>query len=131
MAFGQQSGPPASAREVAQLEALLGEAGYSSFREARHIYGLTQRQAAGRFTRTEAAELLERLTRGEGELDAETADADRLADYQPFHAARADLLARAGRADEAVAAYDRALELTTNPAERGFLERQRAAVRPH
>src|SRR4051794_33907988 len=56
MAFGQQSGPPASTKEVAQLEALLDEAGYSSFREARHIYGLTQRQATGKFTRPEATE---------------------------------------------------------------------------
>jgi RNA polymerase sigma-70 factor (ECF subfamily) len=45
--------------------------------------------------------------------------------YQPYHAARADLLARAGRTDEALAAYTRAIELTSNPAEREFLERQR------
>jgi RNA polymerase sigma-70 factor, ECF subfamily len=51
-----------------------------------------------------------------------------LQDYQPYHAARADLLARAGRRDEAVAAYDRAIELTTNTIERDFLARQRAAL---
>jgi RNA polymerase sigma-70 factor (ECF subfamily) len=44
--------------------------------------------------------------------------------YQPFHAARADLLRRAGRNDEAVAAYRRALDLTRNAAERRFLERR-------
>ncbi|HXV75591.1 MAG TPA: RNA polymerase sigma factor [Candidatus Polarisedimenticolaceae bacterium] len=44
--------------------------------------------------------------------------------YQPFHAARADLLRRAGRSGEAATAYRRALELTTNAAERGFLERR-------
>jgi RNA polymerase sigma-70 factor (ECF subfamily) len=48
-----------------------------------------------------------------------------LADYQPYHAARADLLTRAARFDEAIAAYDRAIELTTNAAEREFLSRQR------
>ena len=62
MAFGQQSGPPASAREIAQLEELLGVAGYSSFREARHPYGLSQRQAGGKFSRAEADDLLRRLT---------------------------------------------------------------------
>ncbi|MHB1137377.1 MAG: RNA polymerase sigma factor [Microthrixaceae bacterium] len=62
------------------------------------------------------------------ELDAAVSDA--LADYQPLHAARADLLARTGRLDEALAAYDRALELTTNPTEREFLERQRSEVAP-
>jgi RNA polymerase sigma-70 factor (ECF subfamily) len=52
-------------------------------------------------------------------------NAGALADYQPFHAARADLLARTGRTDEALATYDRAIELSANPTERAFLERQR------
>jgi RNA polymerase sigma-70 factor (ECF subfamily) len=51
-----------------------------------------------------------------------------LENYQPYHAARADLLARAARRDEAVAAYDRAIELSTNTVERDFLARQRAAL---
>ena len=49
--------------------------------------------------------------------------------YQPFHAARADLLARAGRPSaDVLAAYDRAIELSANPAERRFLEERRARV---
>ena len=44
--------------------------------------------------------------------------------YHLFHAARADLLRRLGRSGEAVDAYRRAAELTTNPAERAFLERR-------
>jgi RNA polymerase sigma-70 factor (ECF subfamily) len=51
-----------------------------------------------------------------------------LENYQPYHAARADLLARAGRHNEAIAAYDRAIELATNTIERDFLIRQRAAL---
>jgi RNA polymerase sigma-70 factor (ECF subfamily) len=51
-----------------------------------------------------------------------------LDDYQPYHAARADLLARAGRAGDAATAYDRAIDLTTNPTERTFLVHQRAAA---
>ena len=58
----------------------------------------------------------------------EALDQVALADYQPFHAARADLLARTGQRDEAVAAYDRAIELTTNSTEREFLEGQRATA---
>ncbi len=46
--------------------------------------------------------------------------------YQPFHAARADLLRRAGRREESAAAYRRAAELTANEAERRFLERRLA-----
>jgi RNA polymerase sigma-70 factor (ECF subfamily) len=55
-------------------------------------------------------------------------DSDQLANYQPYHAARADMLARIGRAGDAVAAYDQAIALTTNPAEELFLTRQRAAA---
>ena len=55
----------------------------------------------------------------------ESLDRAALADYQPYHAARADLLVRAGHPEDARAAYDRAIELTTNPTERAFLEAQR------
>ena len=48
--------------------------------------------------------------------------ADELDTYHLFHATRADLLRRLGRDAEADAAYRRALELATNPAERRFLE---------
>ena len=51
-----------------------------------------------------------------------------LADFAPFHALRADLLARLGRAGEARAAYDRALALDPGPAERMWLERRRHAL---
>jgi len=46
--------------------------------------------------------------------------------YHLFHSARADLLRRLDRFDEAAAAYGRALELATNPQERRFLERRLA-----
>jgi RNA polymerase sigma-70 factor (ECF subfamily) len=45
--------------------------------------------------------------------------------YQPFHAARADLLRRAGRSADAATSYDRAIELSRNGAERRFLARRR------
>ncbi|MGD9798570.1 MAG: RNA polymerase sigma factor [Acidimicrobiia bacterium] len=51
-----------------------------------------------------------------------------LDEYQPYHATRADLLARAGRLAEARVAYDRAIERSANPTERRFLEDQRAAI---
>lgn len=50
-----------------------------------------------------------------------------LHDYQPFHAARAELLVRADRHVEADAAYSRAIELAA-PAERAWLERKRRAL---
>ncbi|MEU7800857.1 DUF6596 domain-containing protein [Micromonospora arborensis] len=57
------------------------------------------------------------------------AEIDRLAEaldgYHAFHAARADLLRRLGRGGESRTAYDRALALAGNPAERAFLTRRR------
>ena len=44
--------------------------------------------------------------------------------YQPYHAARADLLTRAGRKADAVSAYRTAIGLTDNQPERRFLERR-------
>jgi RNA polymerase sigma-70 factor, ECF subfamily len=51
-----------------------------------------------------------------------------LDEYHLFHAVRADLLVRLGRDGEAAAAYDAALELVTNAAERAHLERRRLAL---
>jgi RNA polymerase sigma-70 factor (ECF subfamily) len=51
-----------------------------------------------------------------------------LTGYHLFHAARAELLQRLGRSSEAVAAYDTALAVTTNAAERAFLRRQRSLI---
>jgi hypothetical protein len=66
MAFGQQAGPPASARQVQELLALLQNAGHTSFRDARGPMGFTQRQAGGKFTRDEAAAFIEQLQEGGG-----------------------------------------------------------------
>lgn len=55
-------------------------------------------------------------------------DAARLEAFGPFHAARADLLARLSRPAEARAAYDRALALDPAPAERLWLARRRTAL---
>ena len=50
----------------------------------------------------------------------------RLADYQPFWAARAELLARCGQREPARQAYERAIGLERDPAVRAFLQRQAA-----
>jgi hypothetical protein len=65
MAFGQQSGPPATARQVQELLGLLHDAGHVDFRDARGPMGFTQRQAAGKFTRDEADAFIEQLQEAE------------------------------------------------------------------
>jgi RNA polymerase sigma-70 factor, ECF subfamily len=51
-----------------------------------------------------------------------------LADFYLYHAVRADLLRRLDRAAEARAAYDQAVALAENAAERAFLAARRAAL---
>jgi len=55
-------------------------------------------------------------------------DIEGLDAYRHLHSARADLLRRLGRGDDAAGAYRRALELADEPAERVFLERRLAEV---
>jgi RNA polymerase sigma-70 factor, ECF subfamily len=55
-------------------------------------------------------------------------DDPRLADYQPYWAARAGLLARAGKLAPAGEAYDRAIGLEADPAVRRFLQQRREAL---
>jgi RNA polymerase sigma-70 factor (ECF subfamily) len=67
-------------------------------------------------------------TAGLAALDALDPDT-RLAEYQPYWAARADLLARIGDTDKADEAYERAIGLEADPAVRRFLQKQRRPPR--
>ena len=57
------------------------------------------------------------------------ADDARLAEYQPYWAARATLLARCGQVEAADQAYQLAIGLESDPAVRRFLQQRRAALR--
>jgi RNA polymerase sigma-70 factor (ECF subfamily) len=62
-------------------------------------------------------------------LDEIASDA-RLADYQPYWAARAGLLARLPDVAQADAAYQRAIGLEADPAVRRFLQARCEALPP-
>jgi RNA polymerase sigma-70 factor (ECF subfamily) len=62
-------------------------------------------------------ELIERIA-APGDLDS----------YYLYHAARADLLRRLRRNEEALAAYERALSLSANAVERRYLRRRMAEL---
>jgi hypothetical protein len=111
MAFGQQAGPPATARQVQYLESLVRKAGHDGFRDARGPLGLTQRQAGGRFTRDEASALIDQLLGSDADPVAASAREDRAAQQLELQRAQAlqgmpaDLLAdelrrRGWRVDE-------------------------------
>jgi hypothetical protein len=99
MSFGQQSGPPASPKQIAYLKSLLRAAGHDDFRSARHSYGLTQRQAGGKFTSREASQLIDRLTgvepepaRDEGPAGDPDATSSQVSGPDPLDSTRRDLL---------------------------------------
>jgi hypothetical protein len=80
MPLGQQSGPPATHRQVQELLGLLQEAGHTDFRDARGPMHFTQRQAGGKFTRDEAEAFIEQLqaAAADGETGEPSAPAPRL-----------------------------------------------------
>jgi RNA polymerase sigma-70 factor (ECF subfamily) len=64
--------------------------------------------------------------------DVALAQLDRISEslqsYHAYHAARAELLRRVGRSNESRKAYDHAIRLAGNPAERAYLTRRRGQL---
>ncbi|MCY7299454.1 MAG: hypothetical protein LH616_09620 [Ilumatobacteraceae bacterium] len=89
MAFGQQSGPPATAKQVQELLSLLHDAGHSDFRDARGPMGFTQRQAGGKFSRDEVDAFIEQLQNEAEQQAQEPAIAAPVAAAKPAPKARA------------------------------------------
>jgi RNA polymerase sigma-70 factor (ECF subfamily) len=70
-----------------------------------------------------ALALSEGLEQGLTEID-HLGESTQLESYYLFHAARADILRRLGRRDEAAKSYNQAIDLTENSVERAFLQRR-------
>lgn len=92
MAFGQQSGPPATGKQIQELLTLLHEAGHSDFRDARGPMGFNQRQAGGKFSREEADAFIEQL---QNEAEQQAYEATAPATVKPMPKARATAAATA------------------------------------
>jgi RNA polymerase sigma-70 factor (ECF subfamily) len=98
--------------QIVSLYELLRESAPSAIVEMNHAAAVAMRDGPA------AGLALLDAHAGEGELQRE----------HLYHAARADLLRRMGRRDEARAAYQRAAALVTNEPERRFLERRLRAM---
>jgi len=108
---------------IAAEHAKAARAEDTNWRRIRHIYGwlaFVQPTPVVRLNRAVAIAMVDGPERGLEEMDR----IEGLDGYQHFHSARADLLQRASRREDAAGAYRRALELATNPVERVFLERR-------
>lgn len=112
MAFGQSAGPAASHRQVAELLELLQNVGHADFKDARGPMGFNQRQAAGRFTADEAAELIAQLQEAEYQAEqdgAPTSSAPAPVEPKPKAAASDGAASPAGMSDEDRAEMERAV----------------------
>jgi RNA polymerase sigma-70 factor (ECF subfamily) len=90
-----------------------------------HRLAAVERSPVVALNRAVALAMADGPARGLAEMDAL---GDALDGYHLLHAARADLLRRLGRRDEAAAAYRRAHALAAQASERRFLERRLAEL---
>jgi RNA polymerase sigma-70 factor, ECF subfamily len=129
-----QMGAPGPYQIQAAIAALHAEAAHAEetdWRQIAALYGQLLRfnpSPVVELNRAVAVAMAEGASAGMRLLDA-LEDRGDLNDYYLFHAAKADLLRRGGWLDEALTAYERALELCTNTVERGFLRRRIDDVR--
>ena len=126
----RRPGPYQLQAAIAALHATAPDAEHTDWAQIAALYGELARAAPSpvvAVNRAVAVGMARGPHAGLYLLDAIAADR-RMAGYQPFHAARAELLRRAGAAPEADAAYTRAIELSANEVERAELERRRAAL---
>jgi RNA polymerase sigma-70 factor (ECF subfamily) len=126
----RRPGPYQLQAAIAALHATAPTAADTDWRQIAELYGALARRAPSPVVdvnRAVAVGMACGPRAGLGLLDALAADR-RIAGYQPFHAARADMLRRAGDTGAAERAYERAIELSANAVERAELERRRAAL---
>jgi RNA polymerase sigma-70 factor (ECF subfamily) len=122
-AAGGPAGPYTVQARIAAVHAEAANASETDWPRIARLYAWLAELAPGpvvELNRAVAVAMCEGPERGLELIEA----IDGLDGYQPLHAARADLLRRLDRSEEAAAAYRRALELAANPVERRFLERR-------
>ena len=125
-AMAAAGGPFAIQAAIAALHCEAPRASDTDWEQIAALYGFLERLQPSpvvSLNRAVAIAMSEGVERGLALMDALAADGA-LDAYHLLHASRADLLARLGRRDDAVASYRRALSLAGNPSERRFLERR-------
>lgn len=117
---------------IAALHARAPTAAQTDWQQIAALYELLAKQTAGSpvvmLNSAVALAMAGDLQEGLSRLQ-QLHEGGRLAGYHLLPAARADLLRRAGRDEEAAAAYAEALELVKNPVEQRFLRMRLAALR--
>lgn len=124
-------GPYTLQAAIAAVHAEAPRADLTDWRQIAGLYDVLLRVSPSpvvELNRAAAIAMSEGAEHGLALIDA-LLERGELASYQPAYSARADLLRRLGRRDDALAAYACALELTTQDAQRRYLERRMTEVR--
>ena len=119
-------GPYALQAAVAAVHAEAPNAAATDWRQIVGLYDVLMRAdptPVVELNRAAAVAMRDGPLVGLGLIDVILARGD-LQTYHLAHAARADLCRRLGRSSEAIASYERAIELTTQEPERRFLEQR-------
>jgi len=119
-------GPFTIQAAIAAVHCRAARADDTNWREIVRLYDLLERVQPSpvvALNRAVAVAMAEGPAAGLALIDALAAGGE-LDDYHLLHAARADMLRRLGRTDEAAQSYTRALELAANDSERRFLQRR-------
>ena len=120
-----QPGPYQLQAAIAAVHSAAREAPHTDWRQILALYDQLFALAPTPVIALNRAVALAEVAGPAAALD--TVDQLDLADYHLYHATRADLLRRLDREDEARAAYDEAIALAENTAERTFLASRRTA----
>jgi RNA polymerase sigma-70 factor (ECF subfamily) len=124
-------GPYALQAAIAALHAEAGDAAATDWNQIVGLYDVLLRlepSAVVELNRAAAIAMRDGPGPALSLIDAILVRGD-LADYQFAHSARAELLRRLGRREEAIAAYGRAIALSAQEPERRFLEARMAGLR--
>ena len=123
-------GPYTLQAAIAAVHAEAAHADQTDWRQIAGLYDVLLRAGPSpvvELNRAVAIAMSEGAERGLGLIDALLARGE-LENYQLAHSARADLLRRLGRRDEALAAYASAIALTSQLSQRRYLERRISEV---
>ncbi len=126
----QRFGPYSLQAAIAAVHAEAATADATDWRQIVGIYDVLMRADPSpvvELNRAAAVAMRDGPAAGLALIDTILARGD-LADYQFAHSARGELLRRLGRNEEARAAYERALTLTSQQAERSFLMNRLASL---
>ena len=124
-----QVGPYQIQAAIAHLHCLTKSPGDTDWRQIAALYRELDRINPSPVVKLNSAVAMALAGEVEMGLNAIDALAGSLSAYRHYHSARADLLRRLDRPDEAAAAYEAALDAVGNDRERRFLEQRLAEVR--